>query len=349
MSGIAQIADRLREALLRTMSGEVAVRIERAPDWALVGGAALLAFVGLALLVWVLHAVYGLIARPRLLAHAASKRPAPAPPQPKEAPPPRHHPAGLAARLQSRLEELANSPPTQKPPTPAQLKKLKEDEQRVAAAAAEGAPADVFRELGAMRAPLDGAGAIEAFEAARALDTTDFWTHAFLARLYERAGRADEAHQEGVAAVRAAAAAWQLMDFEDQVLSADETLEQLEAAKRSLPNVAETLEVLVKTASSEESREFAQLLGLLISLGARFVDRDLRTGAAALEWSACLAAGLAQGDARALVAELALDKYLRERLAHLHSFEQLEPLAAALAARLDEISGENTSSPPSAA
>ena len=172
----------------------------------------------------------------------------------------------------------------------------------------------MFRELGALRALLNAAGAIEAFEAARALDTTDFWTHAFLARLYERAGRAEEAQQEGVAAVRAAAAAWQLMEFEDQVLSADETLEQLDAAKRSLTNVGETLEALVKAASSEEAREFTHLLSLLISLGARFVDRDLRTGAAALEWSGHLAAGLAQGDARAKIVELAGDKYLRERL-----------------------------------
>jgi hypothetical protein len=134
------------------------------------------------------------------------------------------------------------------------------------------------------------------------------------------------------------------MEFDDQVLSADETLEQLEAAKRSLPNVGDTLEAMVKSASPEEVREFGQLLGLLISLGARFVDRDPRTGAAALEWSACLAAGLVQAESRAEIAALAADKYLRERLAHLNSFADLAPLAATVLERLDALAGEGAPS-----
>jgi hypothetical protein len=338
MIGLAQIADGMRTTLLEAAPDAFDPWIARAPDWALLVGAASLALAALAALAWTCHAVWRAMAWPRLAYAPKQRRPGASQQGPQPAPP-RPHWSGLAARMQAKLEELAASPTPPKQPTPAQLKQLKDDEQRLVAGAAEGAPVDLLRELGALRAMLDPAKAIEAFEGARALDSTDFWTHAFLARLYERAGRPDEAQQEGIAAVRAAATAWQLMEFEDQVLSADETLEQLEAAKRSLPNVGETLEAMVKSASPEEVREFGQLLALLISLGARFVDRDPRTGAAALEWSACLAAGLVQAESRAEIAQTAADKYLRERLAHLNSFADLAPLAATLVERLDALAG----------
>jgi tetratricopeptide (TPR) repeat protein len=348
MIGLAQIADGMRTTLLEAAPDALDPWIARAPDWALLVGAAFLALAAFGVLAWASYAAWRAMAWPRL-AYAPKQRQVRAPQQATQSAPPRPHWSGLAARMQARLEELAASTSAPRPPTPAQLKELKDDEQKLLAGAAEAAPTDLLRELGALRAMLDPGKAIEAFEGARALDSTDFWTHAFLARLYERAGRPDEAQQAGVAAVRAAATAWQLMEFEDQVLSADETLEQLEAAKRSLPNVGETLEAMVKSASREEVREFGQLLGLLISLGARFVDRDPRTGAAALEWSACLAAGLVQAESRAEIAQLAADKYLRERLAHLNSFADLAPLAATLLERLDALAGEGAPSTTSPA
>ena len=348
MNGMPQIASQLREVLRRAGSDELDAWIASLPDWALVTAAVLAGLLGLAILGWGLHGAYGAMTRPSLV--RASRRRAPKRPKAQSEPQPGHeHWTGLTREMQAKLEQMTAAPTSLKPPTPAQLKQLKDDEEPlVAAAAEEGAPADVFRELGAMRSLLDPPGAIEAFEVARALDPTDFWTRAFLARLYERSSRPDEAKEEAAAAVHAAAAAWQLMDFEDQVLSADETLELLEAARRALPNVPETLEAQVKAASGESAREFAQLLGLLISLGARFVDRDLRTGASALEWSACIAAGLTEGQSPEAAAQLANDRYVRERLAHLNSFEALQPQIAALLARLEPppVDGSGETSPP---